>query len=232
MKKRILIVEDEKGLVMALEDRLADAGYLTSAVFDGMKGELEATVGNYDLIILDVMLPHRDGFQVCANLREKRVMTPILFLTARSTNTDTVFGLKSGGDDYLSKPFDMQVLLARIEALLRRNSAGKTIPREKIEAFGPFFIDYQRQEVRKNGEVLPLNALEYKLLEYFARHPKRIIDRQELLDEVWGYDSETSTRTVDVHMARLRNRLEEPQIPRYLQTIRGMGYKFDPDPQR
>ncbi|MBN2508927.1 MAG: response regulator transcription factor [Spirochaetales bacterium] len=231
MKGTILIIEDEKGLVMALEDRLGNEGYQTRAAYDGIKGELEALSGTYDLIILDIMLPLRDGFQVCKNLREHNVVTPVLFLTARSTNIDTVMGLKLGGDDYLTKPFDMQVLLARIEAVLRRHRAAEARRGERVESFGPFTIDYHRREVLKNGSPLVMNALEYRLLEYFGRHPGRIIDRQELLDEVWGYDSQTSTRTVDVHMARLRSRLEEPQIPRYFQTIRGAGYKFDPAPQ-
>ncbi len=201
-----------------------------TAVREGVRGESEAARGNYDLIILDVMLPGRDGFQVCRNLREAGVQTPVLMLTARSTSMDTVMGLRLGADDYLTKPFDMPVLLARIQALLRR--AGNTPPIERARGgtyrFGEFSLDSGKRELKRNDAVVPLSVQEYKLLLVFARNPDRVLTRDELLNEAWSYNSDTSTRTVDVHVAWLRQKLGEKRRPRHLLTVRGHGYRFDP----
>ena len=231
--RRILIIEDEEGLVLSLEDRLINEGYAVDSEMNGIKGEEKALNGDYSLILLDVMLPGRDGFQICQNLREADITTPILMLTARSTNIDTIMGLRLGADDYLPKPFDMQVLLARISALLRRSNGDSTSSTTETKSadnyvFGPYVLNMSRQELSREGTLIPLNAKEYKLLCFFLKNSNRVIDRDELLDEVWGYDSVTTTRTVDVHIAWLRQKLEEKEIPEYLLTIRGYGYKFVP----
>ncbi len=240
----ILIIEDEEGLVISLEDRLAVEGYTVAAESDGIRGEEFARDGAWDLIILDVMLPGRDGFQVCQNLRKQGISTPILMLTARDTNLDTVMGLRLGADDYLCKPFDMQVLVARIAALLRRSRGTAAAPAEtgagnvtaeetplSVMRFGFFTLDTLRKELRrrtapKKEETVSLIAQEYRLLEYFLCHPDRVISRDELLDKVWGYGSVASTRTVDVHVARLRKKLGEESVPRHIHTARGHGYRF------
>jgi two-component system, OmpR family, alkaline phosphatase synthesis response regulator PhoP len=232
MAERILIVEDEQGLVMSLRDRLENEGYEVVAKTDGVRGELAAMQGGFVCIILDVMLPERDGFQVCRNLRQKGVGTPILMLTARSTAIDTVMGLKLGADDYCTKPFDMQVLLARVEALIRRSGtaeeegAGGVADELGRFTFGEFTLDTEKQILSRSQEVVPLNAQEYRLLRYMVTHADRVLSRQKLLDEVWGYDAVTTTRTVDVHVARLRQKIDDQETPRYLLTIRGLGYKF------
>ena len=228
--QKILIVEDEEGLVLSLEDRLRSEGYRVSSRMDGKSGEKEAGSGRYDLIILDVMLPERDGFQVCKNLRDSGVSTPILMLTARSTALDTVTGLRTGADDYLRKPFDMQELLARVMALLRRGRTEAAKPQAEPEAlhFGQFTLNTRREELLRGSEPIPLNTQEYRLLKFFAENPQRVINRYELLDEVWGYDSVTTTRTVDVHVGWLRRKLGERSRPRHLITVRGRGYRFEP----
>lgn len=236
--KRILIIEDEKGLVMSLEDLLRSEGYYTQGRYDGKSGEAAVLAytdsgEEWDLIILDIMLPGKDGFQVCRDLRDEGVTTPVLMLTARDTNLDTVTGLRSGADDYLSKPFDSNVLLARIHALLRRaelseqNNSSRKAPEIPEEiTFGDFLLHPGLKECRRGKELIFLNAQEYRLLEYLAGHPNRVVSRNELLDEVWGYDSVASTRTVDVHIARLRKKLGEEKEPRHIHTLRGHGYRF------
>jgi two-component system alkaline phosphatase synthesis response regulator PhoP len=225
---RVLIVEDEEGLVLALEDRLSSEGYQVHAVGDGLEGQLEASRGAYDLIILDVMLPGRDGFQVCQNLRASGCKSRILMLTARGTTIDTVMGLRLGADDYLTKPFDMQVLLARAHALLRRLNDPDA--REGVVyRFGEHQLDTGKLELYRGDQHVPLNAQEYKLLEVFVRNPNRVLSREQLLDEAWGYDADTTTRTVDVHVAWLRRKLGEKEMPRHLITVRGYGYKFVPE---
>jgi DNA-binding response OmpR family regulator len=235
---RVLLVEDEEGLVLALEDALRTEGYEVTAATDGISGQREASTGAYDLMILDVMLPGRDGFQVCQNLRAEGITTPILMLTARSTTIDTVMGLRIGADDYLTKPFDLQVLLARVQALLRRAERPHAPARgEKgaeeapgVHRFGAFTLDTQQMQLRKGEEVIPLNVQEFRLLEVFVRNPGRVLTRDMLLSEAWGYDTETTTRTVDVHLAWLRQKLGEKDFPRHLVTVRGFGYKFIAEP--
>lgn len=236
-RQRILVVEDEEGLVVALEDRLKMEGYHVSSVGDGILGQREAASGKYDLVILDVMLPGRDGFQVCQNLRESGCRTPVLMLTARGTTIDTVMGLRLGADDYLTKPFDMQVLLARVHAVLRRSGskAGESTAApgasesSTVYRFGRFTLDTARYQLARDGEAVPLNAQEYRLLEVLVRNPGRVLSRDVLLNEAWGYDAETTTRTVDVHVAWLRQKLGEKDHPRHLMTVRGYGYKFVPE---
>jgi len=228
----ILIIEDEPGLQLTLEDRLTAEGYGVTVRGDGISGQEEAVTGKYDLILLDVMLPGRDGFQVCQNLRAGGNRTPVLMLTARGTSIDTVMGLRLGADDYLTKPFDMQVLLARIEALLRRASASPGRKGEgtggPLYSFGPFILDVRKGELSRGEARVDLNSQEYRLLKFFAENPDRVLSRDELLDGVWGYDQVTTTRTVDVHVAWLRQKLGEQNLPVHILTIRGRGYKFSP----
>jgi two-component system alkaline phosphatase synthesis response regulator PhoP len=226
MGQRILLIEDEPGLVMTLTDRLTVEGYEVSHRGDGESGVAEAAAGNYDLLLLDIMLPKKSGFDVCRDLRQRGVETPILMLTARDQTVDKIVGLKLGADDYVTKPFDMMELLARIEALLRRSPA-KPDPSGGTFEFGDVTIDFRGAEVRRNGEQLQLSAREFQLLRYLIEHKGETISRETLLSEVWGYEASLNTRTVDVHMAWLRQKLEpNTKYPRYLLTMRGLGYKF------
>ena len=231
MKEKVLIIEDEEGMILSLEDSLRSAGFRVTAKTDGKTGQEEAKSGRYDLIILDVMLPEKDGFQVCRSLREAEIYTPILMLTARSTTFDTVFGLRMGADDYLKKPFEMEELIARIQALLRRreHASQSANSLSMVVRFGEFSLDKDKQELSRGTDLIPLNTQEYRLLEFLCDHPNRVLSRDEILDEVWGYDSVTTTRTVDVHVAWLRKKLGENQHPRHLLTIRGRGYRFSPE---
>ncbi len=228
MSKRILLVEDEPGLVLTLSDRLASEGYQVASVRDGESGLERATVESFDAIILDVMLPRKNGFDVCRDLRQRGVNTPILMLTARGQVVDKVVGLKLGADDYLTKPFEMMELLARVEALLRRSQSGPGAQAQaEIYQFGNVKVDFRRAEVERAGQTLELSAKEFHLLRYFIEHREATISRDELLNEVWGYDAMPTTRTVDVHVAWLRQKLEiNPRHPLYILTIHGMGYKF------
>lgn len=222
--KRVLLVEDEPGLVMTLTDRLVAEGYAVDSVTDASTALERARAGSYDAILLDVMLPGGNGFDVCRSLRQRGIQTPVLMLTARGQVVDRVVGLKLGADDYLVKPFEMAELLARIEALLRRSFAAPTSDGFR---FGDVTIDFRRAEVTRGGRPVELSAREFKLLRYFVEHRGAAISRDELLNEVWGYNAMPSTRTVDVHVAWLRQKLEaNPRHPEHLLTVHGLGYKF------
>jgi two-component system alkaline phosphatase synthesis response regulator PhoP len=226
MAAKILIVEDEAGLVTTLRDRLRKQGHSVSTARDGESALDLAARQPFDLVILDLMLPGISGIAVCERLRDSGLNTPILMLTARRQTKDKVAGLKAGGDDYLTKPFQMSELLARIEALLRRPSklAGSAAARYK---FGEIAIDVRRTEVSRDGKVVPLSAKEFQLLRYFVEHRGATLSREKLLREVWGYEELPSTRTVDVHVAWLRQKLEQdPKNPQYILTVVGFGYKF------
>ncbi|MGB9604935.1 MAG: response regulator transcription factor, partial [Bryobacteraceae bacterium] len=193
---------------------------------DGEQGLAKASAGGFDLIILDVMLPRLSGFEVCRRLRQAGVETPILMLTARSQVVDKVVGLKTGADDYVTKPFDMMELLARIEALLRRAPARTAKPADSYR-FGAVQVDFRRAEVSRDGRPVNLSAREFALLRYLIEHRGAVLSREELLEKVWGYEPGTTTRTVDVHIAWLRQKLEEnPKYPQFILTVRGLGYKF------
>jgi len=223
---RVLLVEDEAGLRLTLTDRLASEGYAVDAAVDGEAGLERATAGAYDLILLDVMLPKIDGFAVCRQLRQRGVATPILMLTARGQVVDKVVGLKLGADDYLAKPFEMIELTARLEALLRRAPAPAP-PSGDTYRFGDVAVDFRRAEVTRGGRPVDLSARELKLLRHFITHRGAAITRDELLAEVWGYDETPLTRTVDVHVAGLRQKIEgNPKAPEYILTVHGIGYKF------
>jgi two-component system alkaline phosphatase synthesis response regulator PhoP len=227
--RRLLLVEDEPGLVMTMTDRLELEGYEVESVTDANTALQTASSNSYDAILLDVMLPGGTGFDVCRTLRQRGVQTPILMLTARGQVIDRVVGLKLGADDYLVKPFEMAELLARIEALLRRTSTSAIPAGARAESyrFGDIAVDFRRAEVTKGSTKLELSAREFKLLRYFIEHRGAALTRDELLNEVWGYNAMPSTRTVDVHVAWLRQKLEDnPRHPEYIHTVHGLGYKF------
>jgi len=226
MTQRILLVEDEPGLVMTLTDRLTSEGYGVETAQDAETGLARSTGEPFDLIILDVMLPGGSGFDVCRDLRQRGVRTPIIMLTARGQITDKVVGLKIGADDYVTKPFEMMELLARVEVQLRRASSGVTASSETYQ-FGDVRVDFRRAEAYRGQEVVELSAKEFKLLSYLIEHRGAALSRDELLNEVWGYNATVSTRTVDVHVAWLRQKLEPNQRhPQFILTIHGLGYKF------
>jgi two-component system alkaline phosphatase synthesis response regulator PhoP len=226
MKSRILLVEDEPGLIITLTDRLTNEGYTVETASDGDAGFERALNESYDLIILDVMLPRKNGLDVCRDLRQKNVQTPIIMLTARGQVVDKVVGLKLGADDYVTKPFELMELLARIEALLRRAPAVPPTSPDTYQ-FGPVHVDFRRVEVDRNGKAVELSSLEFKLLHYLIKHRGTVVSRDKLLDEVWGYDAMPSTRTVDVHVAWLRQKIEaNPRHPQFILTVHGLGYKF------
>lgn len=224
-RRRILLVEDEPGLVLTLTDRLAAEGYDVEAAIDGPSGFERATRESWDVILLDVMLPGASGFDVCRDMRQTGVKTPVIMLTARGQVVDKVLGLKLGADDYLTKPFDMLELLARIEVQLRRSAAAATgAPQYR---FGDIVVDPRTTEVTRAGVPLDLSAREFLLLKYFTEHRGTTLSRDQLLNEVWGYQSMPATRTVDVHVAWLRQKIEPiPKHPQYILTVHGLGYKF------
>jgi two-component system, OmpR family, alkaline phosphatase synthesis response regulator PhoP len=226
MNKRLLLVEDEPGLVLTLSDRLRNEGYDVETAQDGENGFQRASKEAYDLLILDVMLPRKNGLDVLRDLRQQGVMTPAIMLTARGQVFDKVLGLKLGADDYLTKPFEMMELLARIEAILRRVPAS-AVAMAGAYQFGDVKIDFRRAEVSRGEVPIDVSAREFQLLRYFIEHREATLSRDELLNEVWGYDSMPTTRTVDVHVAWLRQKLEpNPRHPQFILTVHGLGYKF------
>jgi len=226
MPQKILLIEDEAGLVMTLTDRLRSEGFAVESCADGESGLAKASEESFDLILLDVMLPGKSGFEVCRKLRQMGISVPILMLTARGQVVDKVVGLQIGADDYVTKPFEVMELLARIGALLRR--ASFEVPKSTAGyQFGSVHVDFRRAEVLRNGQAISLSAREFQLLHYLIEHRGATLSRDELLKRVWGYEAVPSTRTVDVHMAWLRQKLEDnPKYPQYILTIRGLGYKF------
>lgn len=224
---KILLVEDEKGLIITLTDRLTSEGFDVTSAADGKQGFDLASSESFDLIILDVMLPKKNGYDVCRDLRQKGISTPILMLTAKGETIDKVLGLKLGADDYLTKPFEVIELLARVEALLRRSPAQAESLVNGAFRFGEIGIDFKKAEVTRNNSPVDLSAMEFRLLQFFIENRGTVHSRDDLLDAVWGYDAMPTTRTVDVHIAWLRQKLEEnPRHPQFIQTVHGMGYKF------
>jgi DNA-binding response OmpR family regulator len=222
--KRILVVEDEGSIALALEDDLRREGYQVETVTDGETASRRAQSERWDLILLDVMLPRKDGFEVCRELRHAGLKTPILLLTAKTHEAEKVMGLELGADDYVTKPYSARELRARIKALLRRSDSAT----EDTYRFGDAELDFARCELRRSDNAVELTALEYKLLAAFVRLRGRVLTRQQLLDEVWGPGTFVTERVVDNQVTNLRKKIEpDPEHPRYLINLRGLGYRFD-----
>jgi two-component system alkaline phosphatase synthesis response regulator PhoP len=222
---RILVVEDEPGIALGLEDDLTMEGYQVEIAADGVTAARRAREGGFDLILLDVMLPGKDGFEVCRELRRAGLRTPILILTAKTQEAEKVMGLELGADDYVTKPFGTRELRARIRALLRR-AAGET--ESGPFCFGDVEVDFERGELRREGKPVDLTPIEFKLLGLFLRARGRVLSRERLLAGAWGPDTFASDRIVDNHIASLRRKIEpDPANPRYLRNLRGLGYRFD-----
>jgi len=221
---RILIVEDEANIVLALEDDLKKEGYDVEIVRDGVRACTRALETAFDLILLDIMLPRKDGFDVCRDLRRARVRTPILMLTAKTQEAEMILGLEVGADDYVTKPYSPRELRARIKALLRR--AADELP--DAFRFGDVEVDFARYEVRRGGRLLEVTPTEFKLLAAFIRQRGRALTRDQLLDLAWGRGIIVTDRVVDNQIANLRKKIEpKPSKPRYLLNVRGVGYRFD-----
>ncbi len=231
--KKILIVEDDAAIVLGLEDAIQSEGYETRIARTGQEGLRTIFDWKPDLIVLDIMLPGMSGFEICKRIRDKQVMTPVIMLTSKNEETDKVLGLELGADDYVTKPFSLRELLARIKAHLRREEASTpkndeaAIPEDKF-TFGDVVVDFKRHEVYKNGVLQDMTHKEFQLLEYFLKHPGEVLTRDRLLEKIWGYDVYPTTRTVDNHVLRLRKHIEpNPENPVYIKTIRGAGYLFE-----
>jgi len=228
MRGNVLFVEDEEALQMTVGDRLRNEGYAVDYAGNGDEGFEKATQLPFDLIILDVMLPKRDGFDVCKGIREAGLITPILMLTARGQTGDKVSGLKIGADDYVTKPFNMLELMARVEALMRRAPIRPAVQTQTgMVQFGSIHVDLLGTEATRDGMSVNLSAREFQLLRYLIEHRGATLSREELLKQVWGYSADMYTRTVDVHVASLRQKLEDdPKQPKFILTVQGFGYKF------
>ncbi len=223
---RILVVEDEPAIALGLEDDLKLEGYEVETVVDGATALVRAREGRFDLILLDVMLPEKDGFTVCRELRTGGVRTPIIMLTAKGQEIDRVVGLELGADDYVTKPFSPRELVARIKAVLRR--AAEPPPPVQTYQFGDVTVDFRKFEAARKGRKIPLTALEFKLLRAFLQHPGQVLTRDQLLDAAWGSEVYLTDRIVDVHINNLRKKIEaKPSKPRFLISVRGIGYRFD-----
>jgi DNA-binding response OmpR family regulator len=226
MKEKILIIEDEEDLVKGLSLNLEDEGYEVDWAFDGRDGLLKAQEAAPDLIILDIMLPKMNGLAVCRELRQRNVGIPIIMLTAKGEEIDKVVGLEVGADDYLTKPFSIRELLARIKALLRRaNREEKPVP--KVYHLEDAEIDFAHLKVRRKGEEFEITSLEVDILKYLISHQGEVVTREALLDKVWGYEKFPTTRTIDNHILNLRKKIEEdPSQPRHIFSVYGKGYRF------
>jgi two-component system alkaline phosphatase synthesis response regulator PhoP len=222
---KILIVEDEPNMVAGLRDNFEYEGYEVLTAADGQEGLAKALKTSPDLIVLDVMMPKMSGLEVCKQLKAKRPSIPIIMLTARSQEVDKVVGLELGADDYVTKPFSIRELLARVRAVLRRSH---TLPREQESySFGQVQVNLRTCQVQRAGKPVECTGKEFDLLRYFLCHPGETLSRERLLEDVWGYEHYPTTRTVDTHLVRLRQKLEpNPEEPRFFLTVHGIGYKF------
>lgn len=226
MKEKILIIEDEKDLVKGLKLNLADEGYEVNWAYDGEDGLRKALEEAPDLIILDIMLPKMNGLDICRELRQKNMNIPIIMLTAKGKEIDKVVGLEIGADDYMTKPFSIRELLARVKAHLRRKKReGKKVP--EIYIFGNVEIDFAHFKVRRAGKEFDLTSLEMEILKYFIAHKGEVVTRRVLLDKIWGYESYPTTRTIDNHVLKLRKKIEDdPSHPEHILSVYGEGYRF------
>jgi len=230
--KKILIVEDDAALMLGLTSLIGDEGYEPHAARTGPEGLRLAKELRPDLIVLDIMLPGMSGFEICKRVRDEHIPSKVLMLTAKDEEDDKLVGLELGADDYMTKPFSLRELLARIRAMLRRDDSGglpasAPVANDRI-AFGDVVVDFKRREVRRAGQLQELTNREFLLLEYLVRHPGEVLTRERLLEENWGYEVHPTTRTVDNHVLRLRKHIEpDPENPTFLKTVRGGGYLFD-----
>ncbi len=230
---QVLIIEDDASLVVGLSAALEADGHKVLAARDGPEGLRLALEERPDLILLDLMLPGMSGFEICKRIRDRRLSCPVIMLTSRTEENDRVFGLELGADDYVTKPFSLRELLARVRAHLRRAEGGRPEEKEQPKRFrfGAIDVDFDRLEVQRSGRRLPVTHREFRLLEYLVRHPGEVLSRERLLREVWGHADDLTTRTVDNHVLRLRKHIEpDPEEPRFIRTARGAGYLFDPAP--
>lgn len=226
MKEKILIIEDEEDLVKGLKLNLAGEGYDVAWAYDGQEGIRKALEERPDLIILDIMLPKMDGLEVCREIRQKNMNIPIIMLTAKGEEVDKVVGLEVGADDYITKPFSIRELLARLKAHLRREKREvKKIP--EAYSFGDVEVDFSHFKVRRKGKEVDLTSLEVEILKYFVSHRGEVVTREALLDKIWGYERFPTTRTIDNHILKLRKKIEEdPAHPKYIFSVYGAGYRF------
>ena len=230
MRQRIIIIEDERDIVELVRYNFRKEGFEVESFSRGRDGLEYLRRSPADLVLLDIMLPDEDGFEICKRLRaDERLKTlPVIFLTAKSEEMDRVLGLEIGADDYVVKPFSPRELVARVKAVLRRQE--RVADKREVVETGALRLDTRTQEVSVRGRLVELSALEFKLLFFLASHPRHVFDRDRLLDEVWGRDRFVTPRTVDVHIRRLREKIEElPNRPQFLQTVRGSGYRFSPE---
>ncbi|HYV74659.1 MAG TPA: response regulator transcription factor [Candidatus Binatia bacterium] len=222
---KILVVEDEPNMVAGLRDNFEFEGYQVITARDGVEGLQRALEESPDLVVLDVMMPRMSGLEVCKQLRAKRGSIPIIMLTARGQEVDKVVGLELGADDYVTKPFSIRELLARVKAVLRRTSV---LPKDQDRrSFGEVEVDLRKCRVLRSGKPIDISSKEFELLKYFIVHSGETLSRDRLLEDVWGYDNYPTTRTVDTHLVRLRQKLEpDPEQPQYFLTVHGTGYRF------
>jgi DNA-binding response OmpR family regulator len=224
--KRILVIEDEPQMLLGLRDNLELEGYDVQTATDGEEGLTKAAAFVPDLVILDVMLPRKNGFDVLRELRARAIATPIVMLTARSAETDKVLGLELGADDYVTKPFSITELLARVRAVLRRAGGGQK-PVTDIAHIGEIEVDFKLHQARRGKARIDFTAREFDLLRYFVQHTGQVVTREQILNEVWGYEEFPTTRTIDNFVAKLRQKIERaPHAPEHILTIHGSGYKF------
>jgi len=223
---RILIVEDEPDIALGLRLDLQNEGYVVEIVGDGLEASRRAVEPGWDAIVLDVMLPSRDGLEVCRDIRRARVRTPILMLTARSSEAEKVMGLDMGADDYITKPFSPRELRARLRALLRRSAPDDGA--SAVVRFGDCEVDFGRAELRRNGAPSDLTAIELKMLQLLVRSRGKVVSRGQVIGEAWGPDVFVTDRVVDTHIVKLRRKIEsDPANPRHIVSVRGLGYRFD-----
>ncbi|HQI40360.1 MAG: DNA-binding response regulator [Ignavibacteriales bacterium UTCHB2] len=223
--KKILIIEDDPATLRGLEETFSEEHYQVTTSMSGQMGFDKAMEENYDLIILDLMLPDKNGIDICKDLRNKGINTPVLMLTGKKEEVDKIIGLEIGADDYVTKPFSVREVVARVKALLRRPQEIR--PEIEDYSFNDVYLDFKKQEAKKGNQYLEFSVMEFKLMKYFVQREGEVIDRNQLLDEVWGYENYPSTRTVDNFILNLRKKIEDDHSdPKHILTIHRAGYKF------
>lgn len=227
MMKRILVIEDEPDMQSGIKDNLEFEGYEVDTASDGKEGLQKLLSNNFDLVLLDVMLPHISGFDVCKKARHENNDTPIIFLTAKGEEIDKVIGLESGGDDYLTKPFSLRELLARVKAVLRRTEKQGSVTASQLIEIGKLSVDFSTYTATVEGQQVKMTSKEFEILQYLLKHKNATISRDSLLDNVWGYDFQPTARTIDNFILKLRQKIEDnPNDPQIIITVHGMGYRL------